>query len=208
MAAIFAPTSSFAVDGVVLINQSTVMAGGGFPYIISQPGSYKLSGNLAATTTPTGNYAPLGIDAAIVIASSNVTLDLNGFSIAVTHTVSSNLHTIYGIVDAGSFSLIVVRNGMVTITGSGLAANVFGVSLGSSSNTTIEDMNVFTLVNFFKTGTPATFEGIETGTNSLVRHNVSNSAFFFHCPSLIVENFARGFSGNNAGACTQVNNVF
>jgi hypothetical protein len=29
----------FAVDGVVLINQSTVLAAGGFPYAISQPGS-------------------------------------------------------------------------------------------------------------------------------------------------------------------------
>src|SRR5580693_4484830 len=68
------PFCALAVDGVVLINQSTVMAAGGFPYTISQPGSYRLSGNLALTT----------VSAAIVITASNVTLDLNGFSISDT----------------------------------------------------------------------------------------------------------------------------
>jgi hypothetical protein len=60
------------VDGVTLINNSTVMAAGGYPYVISNPGSYKLSGNL---TVPDGNTT------AIVIAHDNVTIDLNGFSI-------------------------------------------------------------------------------------------------------------------------------
>jgi hypothetical protein len=64
---------AFAVDGVVLINQSTVMAQGGFPYKITQPGSYKLSGNLVVTTA---------IEEAIEIISDDVTLDLNGFSIS------------------------------------------------------------------------------------------------------------------------------
>ena len=34
-------TSAFAIDGVVLINQSTVTAAGGFPYMITKTGSYK-----------------------------------------------------------------------------------------------------------------------------------------------------------------------
>src|SRR5258707_1116396 len=72
LALALAPASLFAVDGQVLINQSTVNAAGGFPYTITQPGSYKLSGNL---TVPNGNTT------AIVIASDHVTLDLNGFSI-------------------------------------------------------------------------------------------------------------------------------
>ena len=61
-------TTVFAVDGTVLINQSTVM-GGGFPYHITQPGSYRLSGNLVVPALTNG----------IVIAASHVTLDLNGF---------------------------------------------------------------------------------------------------------------------------------
>src|SRR3977135_3688451 len=66
------PFCAFAVDGVVLINQSTVMAAGGFPYTITQPGSYRLSGNL---TVPNVNAA------AINVTADNVTIDLNGFSI-------------------------------------------------------------------------------------------------------------------------------
>src|SRR5437660_214759 len=66
------PVCAFAVDGVVLINQSTVMAAGGFPYIIAQPGSYRLSGNLVVPNTNT---------TAIQIDADNVTIDLNGFAI-------------------------------------------------------------------------------------------------------------------------------
>src|SRR5258708_6401404 len=65
------PASLFAVDGQVLINQSTLNAAGG-TYTITQAGSYKLSGNLQvkdADTTP------------IVVSADNVTIDLNGFTI-------------------------------------------------------------------------------------------------------------------------------
>lgn len=68
-----------AVDGVVLIDQSRVLAGNvtpgdaaGFPLTISQPGSYRLAGNL---TVPNANTN------AIEITTSGVTLDLNGFVI-------------------------------------------------------------------------------------------------------------------------------
>jgi hypothetical protein len=69
----------YAVDGIVLINQNSALAGNvtagdtpGFPVTISAPGSFKLSGNL---TVPDANTT------AIEITSDNVTLDLNGFSI-------------------------------------------------------------------------------------------------------------------------------
>ena len=64
-------TSAFAVDGTTLINQSTVMAAGGFPYTITASGSYRLSGDLLVTNS-TG----------INILAPNVTLDLNGFTIS------------------------------------------------------------------------------------------------------------------------------
>ena len=73
------PTSLFAVDGVVLIDQSHALAGNitpgdapGFPITISQPGSYRLSGNL---TVPDVNTT------AIQITADHVTIDLNGFGI-------------------------------------------------------------------------------------------------------------------------------
>src|SRR4051794_19461257 len=61
----------FAVDGVVLISQSTVTAAGGFPFKITQPGSYKLTTNLVVPADKAG----------IQIAANDVTLDLNGFGI-------------------------------------------------------------------------------------------------------------------------------
>ena len=38
-----------AADGVIEINQASVKAAGGFPFVISQPGSYRLTGNLDVT---------------------------------------------------------------------------------------------------------------------------------------------------------------
>lgn len=73
--AVLLSISAFAVDGTVLINQSTIMAAGGFPYKITQPGSYKLSGNLVISTCSTCFLNGIEIDA------DNVTVDLNGFTI-------------------------------------------------------------------------------------------------------------------------------
>jgi hypothetical protein len=71
---------TWAVDGVILIDQNKAMAGNvtpgdtpGFPVTISLPGSYRLGGNL---TTPDANTT------AIQIGANNVTFDLNGFTIS------------------------------------------------------------------------------------------------------------------------------
>jgi hypothetical protein len=73
----FAP-AALAVDGTVLINQSTITngltgcpTGGHFPIVICQPGSYRLSGNLTVDENTT----------AIQITASDVSVDLNGFAI-------------------------------------------------------------------------------------------------------------------------------
>src|SRR5947208_13936545 len=80
MLAIFTALPMYAVDGVVLINQSAALAGNvtpgdtpGFPVTISVSGSYRLSGNL---TVPDANTT------AIQITADDVTIDLNGFAIA------------------------------------------------------------------------------------------------------------------------------
>lgn len=78
-AALILSAPAFAVDGQILINQATVIASGGFPYKITQPGSYKLSGNLVVPTTFVNG---------IQILSSYVTLDLNGFKISGPVTCS------------------------------------------------------------------------------------------------------------------------
>ena len=111
-AALMFSVPAFAVDGVVLINQSTVMAAGGFPYKITQSGSYKLSGNLVVAASYTD-----GID----IMANNVSIDLNGFTISGPVTCSgggSSIHCVgnggYGI--SGGFPApnnIAARNGSV-----------------------------------------------------------------------------------------------
>jgi hypothetical protein len=66
-------------DGVVLIDQKDTLAGNvtpgdtpGFPVSITQPGSYKLSGNLTVPNNSTSG---------IVISADHVTIDLGGFAI-------------------------------------------------------------------------------------------------------------------------------
>jgi hypothetical protein len=111
-AALMFSAPAFAVDGQVLINQSTVLAAGGFPYKIIQPGSYKLSGNLSVITAGTD---------AIDINADNVVLDMNGFSITsvdTTCTTGSTTPTCTGMITASGiasyrYNNITVRNGSV-----------------------------------------------------------------------------------------------
>ena len=78
LAATILVAPAFAVDGTTLINQATVTGSGGFPYHITQSGSYRLSGNhlIAPNTT------------AIIISAASVTLDLNGFLIGCSGACS------------------------------------------------------------------------------------------------------------------------
>lgn len=109
--------AAYGVDGVVLIDQNRALAGNvtpgdapGFPVTISQPGSYRLSGNL---TVPNENTT------AIVITANNVTVDLNGFAIigpTVCGFVLAQPCTLTGTgrgIESDARSAIVVRNGTV-----------------------------------------------------------------------------------------------
>jgi len=111
-----------AVDGVILIDQNRALAGNvtpgdapGFPVTISQPGSYRLSGNL---TVPNANVT------AIEITGDNVTIDLNGFAIigptvctGSPPTCSPVSGTGFGITSATA-TTIAVYNGTVRGMGS------------------------------------------------------------------------------------------
>lgn len=88
---ITALTALFACTGALAqatITQDKALAGGitpgdapGFPIQITQPGSYKLMGNLTV---------PAGV-AGVVIAAQDVTLDLNGFSISSSVTCNGTV---------------------------------------------------------------------------------------------------------------------
>ena len=216
---------AFAIDGVVLINQSTVMATGGFPYVISQPGSYKLSGNLTIDTTPAGNYAPLGSDVAIVIAHSNVLLDLNGFSITVTNTNGDLSHDWFAIADNGScpgstlsctYEQIVIRNGAITMRSvanrgapMGLAA---GLNLRGSASNLLEDLTI-SVRGGFAVGGPLQVIGdtMRIGPHSVIRHNVLFGLLLPTCPSVVTENdtrnFSSGYPAGLEGPCVSFLNI-
>lgn len=82
-----------ASDGVVEINAAGARAGGitpdddpGFPVTISQPGSYRLTGNLSRTHNlfpfPSGSAPHM-----IHVTADDVTIDMNGFRISCSQLV-------------------------------------------------------------------------------------------------------------------------
>jgi len=114
---------ALAVDGVIEINQAKAMAGGlngslindppGFPVSITQPGSYRLTGDL---TVPDGNTTAISIP-----VTAGVSLDLGGFAIRGPNLVNDSPAcsaggTGYGIVSDANPT--VVRNGSVIGMGS------------------------------------------------------------------------------------------
>lgn len=161
------PALLFAVDGQILINQAAVMAAGGFPYAITQPGSYKLSGNLVV---------PAGSDG-IHILVSNVTLDLNGFSIT---TASSAMGT-YGVVSKPSTGVepaaITIRNGAVRGFDYPVSNGTTNLTLGTS----------WTLENLTMTrDLPGKFGSIGVGAYSRVEHIIAQDSYIFVvCPAVV-----------------------
>jgi hypothetical protein len=133
------PASLYAVDGQVLINTASVTAAGGFPYVITQPGSYKLSGNL---------FPPANVNA-ININSNNVTLDLNGFTIGSAACVPDTCGTTsaYGVFTSTShpYYNITVRNGTVSGMGVGIYLNGDSFTLEDLHIRNIQSQGIFVL---------------------------------------------------------------
>jgi len=68
---LFLPGALLAGDGRIEINEATVLASGGYPYVISSRGSYVLTGDL----NPPADVIGIQVDA------DDVNIDLNGFAI-------------------------------------------------------------------------------------------------------------------------------
>lgn len=173
-AAIFAGAAADAANpngggstasGVISFDQAKAEAGGvtandapGFPVTVSQPGSYRLMSNLTVTDPR--------VDA-IQITASNVTLDLNGFTIqgpvACSGRAASFACTPSNSLGRGirssSTSFTAVRNGSVL----GFQA---GVTLGSFA--TVEDLNVANSAGY----------AIATEHSSLVARNKVSGALY------------------------------
>lgn len=185
---ILIPVCLYAVDGQVLINQSTVTTAGGFPYTISQPGSYKLSGNL---------ITPSGTDA-IHVAVSNVTLDLNGYSI--TTPTQPQVPATAGIRATTDVSGVTVRNGVIR----GFTVPL-SIDLGNSTLLVFEDL-------VLQWGLLGSSSGFGTGTfGRVVRISAPDQDISYRCPSVIQLNSARSISRDvftpGTGTCSVANNA-
>jgi hypothetical protein len=205
LAMVLVPFCAFAIDGQVLINNSTVMAAGGYPYVISQPGSYKLSGNLTA---------PAGVNA-IVVMASNSTLDLNGFTVQCSVMASAGSATC--ITDLGNNAHdTTIRNGSVIATNispTNSGANFYTLSAVkfASQRMTIEGLRI----QMSADPGDAFGDTLDVGPNSILRANIiSISGAFsvigsFVCPSLFIENVLAGVNITFAAnlGCILINNI-
>ena len=220
--------SLLAVDGVVLIDQNRALAGGvapgdfpGFPISITQPGSYRLSGNLTAPAN-TG---------AIAITANNVTLDLNGFTVTST------------IVDVGPFGAVntiliggadvTIKNGSVistgtTVQGQGGSAIVSNFG-GPATRITLRDLTVSATPGVFNAAVSlptaailqsnfitwstivGKFSVVQNNSFSVFQNNSIFSLVVVACPAVISGNafVASGISFQGPSAtCSAFNNAF
>jgi hypothetical protein len=211
----------FAVDGVILIDQNRALAGNvtpgdapGFPVTITQPGSYRLSGNLTVPADASG----------IVIQADHVTLDLNGFRLAGDGTGG-----VFGVATLDNNDLglnrvgVTVRNGTITNFVSGIVLSVSGAS-GDRSSEVRDIRAIGNRINGIAVGDNAMVTGsfavsnvvgILAGQNAIVSGNTATAntqrGFVIDCPGTVVGNIATGnptpFVVLNAVDCTFANNT-
>jgi len=174
VAALVGSIPAFAVDGATLINQASVMAASGFPYKITQPGSYKLSGNLVVPAETNG----------IEVSAAGVNLDLNGFGVTgpiVCDGVGANCSPIP----------VALTKGIVVMSGSLVVRNgyVHGFTRGVAFAQIVEEIVAFSNSSI----------GIVT-SDALVRRNVvsRNGGLGISCHDCTVtENVANSNGGTN-----------
>lgn len=168
--------TAHAVDGVIEINQAKAAAGGingslasdppGFPVVISQPGSYRLTGPLSAPE----------FLRAIVITADGVTLDLNGFAIG-TQLPAAGVDGI----DAAGRAGIRVRDGTIEGFGgegvdAGERARIENVTVSDSGGVGIRVSHLSTVLrsNVRSSGS----HGIEAGEVCTLADNIAETNGF------------------------------
>lgn len=217
----------YAVDGVVLINQSNALAGNvtpgdtpGFPVSITVSGSYRLSSNLIVPDANTSG---------ILVSADNVTIDLNGFSV-IGPVVCTGFPAPTSCSPQGGIS-----DG-ITLGGNGLATNVvvlngdihgfssFAIDLGL--DTRIENVhashNGFAGIRVSHDSRITScrvnynlFDGIESQDGAVISGNtvIGNGRLGIDtiCISLIQGNLATSNAGGNLNpfgpGCVLVNNL-
>jgi len=213
-AALLGAGAAAAVDGVILIDQNKALAGNltpgdgpGFPVTISRSGSYRLAGDL---TVPDADTTAIDI----TTAASDVTIDLNGFSIVgpVICNGVANPPTSCAPVPASSDIFgpgtgirgapgrsITIRNG--TIRGMGR----HGIFIFNAPQSRIEGVAVM------GNGAVGIFGGLSTIVDNIVEGNLGDAIAFNQ--GLVRGNNIRRNGGNGVvstgiGGIITANNVY
>ena len=164
--------SAFAADGgVTSINQGTVQSSGGYPYVISQPGSYKLAGNLNTTHTT-----------AIQITANDVVLDLSGFTISCS--ACTGVPGIYSSAMRTSIS-----NGTVAGFSGSLAQRPYGIYFAAGGGSADR-------VKVTASGWGIFAAGSITVTNSVLSNNVAG----IECDGVLVLTGSQIANNSSIGA--------
>ncbi len=173
---------AWAVDGVIEINEARVLAGGitvadgpGYPATIGSPGSYRLTGELSVSGAN---------ETVVAITTSDVTLDLNGFTIRCLFlfTPCAGNGSGNGIRASAGTSNVTIRNGTVRDMG---ASGLF-----LEERARVENVTAIANGDF---GIKVGFDGIVAG--SIVAENLG--AGIFAAPGSRVE--ANVVVGNRSG---------
>ena len=181
-----------AAEGAVGIDQTKALNGGvtandtaGFPVTLSQPGHYRLTGNLTVSD-------PMA--QAIYITAPNVTLDLNGFTIqgpnkCVALTKSCSVMNGFGIgVYVGGTGAL-VHNGTIEGFANG---GVMGMG-GTFRDLRVTDNTVGLQLN----NAPATFERLHVERNLYTGISMSSTDHAVVRSSTIIGNFGNGIQMQN-----------
>ena len=154
--------------------------------MIAAPGSYKLSGNLQVPPGLTG----------IQINASNVTLDLNGFTINAENPDSASITT--GINFGVGVAFVAILNGQIT--------NFYNPLTVNNPNA----IQSLTLKDLFLTSVPNISPTIPLGSYGLMWHVTAPViSFYILCPSVVTETITDGITiaAGGVGNCALANNA-
>ena len=152
MVACLAGSNASAGDGVIEINHAVVDASGGFPYAILESGSYRLTENLAVSSTSSGG---------IRISSGDVTLNLNGFTVycADASCLGAGRHGIYA---NDSFANDSAKSNVAVLDGSVRSFGGDGVHLPAPF-ARVDDVHAISNLE----------DGFDLGDSCVVRHSTA-----------------------------------
>lgn len=161
------------VEPRIAINSTNTPGDADSVFKITQPGSYYLTGNVSGASGKSG----------IEIATSNVTLDLGGF------TVTGGAGSLHGIVNGsgGSIEVIKVRNGVIQNWGGD------GVSLFATSHVQVENVQTNSCTTGILVGFNSTVRGCQVQANSLYGISVADIGVVQDC--LAINNSSVGVRG-------------